>query len=129
MQPVVFGEVLEILQVQGGQWQVSDQAASGDPRVIDRAGATPPLRLDAELTPFPRHSLVVRQDDCATRSTAVRPRSNRSRCIVKRWMPTAPADGYASVPACRCRGDSAHSDGKQPTAFTCGRRSMAEPMS
>ena len=37
-QPVVFGEVLEILQVQGCQWQVSDQAARRDPRVIDRAG-------------------------------------------------------------------------------------------
>ena len=50
--------------------------------------------------------------------------------MVKRWMlQAAPADGYASVPACRCRGDSPHSDGKQPTPFVCGRNSMAKPTS
>ena len=61
VQALVLGEVGEVLDVERGQRQVIDQAASSDPAIVLRAGPTTSGGVSGDLAPFPGDGVVVRQ--------------------------------------------------------------------
>jgi hypothetical protein len=48
---MVLGEVGEVLGIEGGQGEPLGEAAGGDPGVVDRVGASPPLSVRRQVTP------------------------------------------------------------------------------
>jgi hypothetical protein len=62
-QAVVVGEVPEILQVQGRQRQITNQAARRNSSAVHRARTAPPLRACLQFTPADRYQLRIRQRD------------------------------------------------------------------
>lgn len=50
-EPIVLGEVEEVLRVEGCEWQLPGQAARGDPRVVDGSWPAAKLGVRLKLTP------------------------------------------------------------------------------
>lgn len=67
----MLNEVREVLDVEGGQRGVADQAASGDPAVVGRAGSAAELGVGLKLAPPDSQSVVVGEDDEAARKVRI----------------------------------------------------------
>jgi hypothetical protein len=62
-QALVYSEVFEVLGVEGGQRQSLDDAARGDPRVIDWARTAAKLGARLEMPPGDRYPFVELKQD------------------------------------------------------------------
>ena len=62
-QPVAVGEVLEVLSVEGREWQAVRQGARGDPGIVGWPGPTPLHRSGRDSSPGPGNVLAVGKDD------------------------------------------------------------------
>ena len=76
-EPVVLGEVEEVLGVEGREWQLPDQAARSNPGVVNRSWPAAKLGVRLKLTPACGHTLVVGQHD--------EPREKRTHGGQIRW--------------------------------------------
>jgi hypothetical protein len=61
-QALVLGEVCVVLGVEGGEGESFNDAAGGDPGVVDRSWASTKLASGLEVSPGAGHAVVDRQD-------------------------------------------------------------------